>query len=273
MIEDIGLSESIYGSDNRNDEAYRSCRPDTDLHLVIICNSNIVGQCLKNALYPTRMFGVVRSYRSIEEWRKNIREDVGEVLLLLCLEGRRIEDGGFETSIRLVTEWHERISLVVLADDSSADQVVQALSAGARGYLSADISFEVAVQVLHLVRAGGIFVPADSLSSVRAVTPKRPEHNDQVEDKMRFDRLFTFRQADVAKGLCEGKANKIIAYELRMREATVKVHIRNIMRKLKARNRTEAAIRVNALLQGETSHGRELAESSCAMRSYPVPYA
>ena len=45
----------------------------------------------------------------------------------------------------------------------------------------------------------------------------------------------------VVNALRQGKANKTIAFELNMCESTVKVHVRNIMRKLKATNRTEVA--------------------------------
>ena len=44
-----------------------------------------------------------------------------------------------------------------------------------------------------------------------------------------------------------GKPNKIIAYELNMQESTVKVHVRNVMRKLKARNRTEVVYKLNEM--------------------------
>ena len=57
----------------------------------------------------------------------------------------------------------------------------------------------------------------------------------------------TARQAAVVDALRQGKSNKIIAYELNMRESTVKVHVRNIMKKLNARNRTEVAFRVNGM--------------------------
>ena len=50
------------------------------------------------------------------------------------------------------------------------------------------------------------------------------------------------RQLMVVEALCQGMANKQIAYELSMSEHTVKVHLRHIMRKLKARNRTEVAV-------------------------------
>jgi len=54
-----------------------------------------------------------------------------------------------------------------------------------------------------------------------------------------------------SKALRRGKANKVIAYELNMRESTVKVHVRNIMKKLKARNRTEVAFMANELMRSQ----------------------
>ena len=49
------------------------------------------------------------------------------------------------------------------------------------------------------------------------------------------------------EALKRGKTNKIIAYELNMQESTVKVHVRNIMRKLKATNRTEVVYKLNEM--------------------------
>ena len=62
-----------------------------------------------------------------------------------------------------------------------------------------------------------------------------------------LDSMFTARQIEVVNALRRGKANKIIAYELNLRESTVKVHIRNIMKKMKATNRTEVAYKLNEL--------------------------
>ncbi|TGV73883.1 response regulator transcription factor, partial [Mesorhizobium sp. M00.F.Ca.ET.158.01.1.1] len=60
--------------------------------------------------------------------------------------------------------------------------------------------------------------------------------------------MFTTREAAVVEALRTGKANKIIAYELNLCESTVKVHIRNIMKKLKATNRTEVAYKLRQML-------------------------
>jgi hypothetical protein len=53
----------------------------------------------------------------------------------------------------------------------------------------------------------------------------------------------------VAEAILRGKANKIIAYELGLRESTIKVHIRCIMQKLGAHNRTEVAYKLNQIIQ------------------------
>ena len=57
----------------------------------------------------------------------------------------------------------------------------------------------------------------------------------------------------VIRALQQGKSNKVIAYELNMCESTVKVHVRNIMKKLHATNRTEVAYLATRLLNGEES--------------------
>jgi DNA-binding NarL/FixJ family response regulator len=139
-------------------------------------------------------------------------------------------------------------AIVVLSDVEDLQQVVGALKAGSRGYISTSMSLDVAVEALRLVRAGGQFLPAncvvgtESGETTTVPAPDQPEHAVQG--------LFTARQSAVVEALRRGKANKIIAYELNMRESTVKVHVRNIMKRLKARNRTEVAYIINQLVAG-----------------------
>jgi DNA-binding NarL/FixJ family response regulator len=57
--------------------------------------------------------------------------------------------------------------------------------------------------------------------------------------------ILTIREEEVLKSLRAGRQNKIIAYELGISESTVKVHLRNIMKKLKVSNRTQAAMRID----------------------------
>jgi DNA-binding NarL/FixJ family response regulator len=146
-------------------------------------------------------------------------------------------------ALAVLTEPSRRYPLVVVSDNEDPDLIVQMLGKNVRGYVPTSLSLNVAAHAVELVRAGGVFVPASSLIAAHrapeeTVTPKG---------------LFTARQAAVVDALRRGKANKIIAYELNMRESTVKVHVRNIMKKLHATNRTEVAYLATRLLNGEES--------------------
>jgi DNA-binding NarL/FixJ family response regulator len=63
----------------------------------------------------------------------------------------------------------------------------------------------------------------------------------------------------VIRAIQQGKPNKIIAYELNMCESTVKVHVRHVMKKLRAKNRTDVAIKATDLL----SCSRCIGQSEC----------
>src|SRR5215831_1269990 len=139
-----------------------------------------------------------------------------------------------------------RLPTILLSDVEDPDQIVEALDRGARGYIPTSEPFEVVVEAMRLVRAGGVFVPASSLIAARRSSDcSRPLAPGGT-------RMFTARQAAVVEALRRGKANKVIAYELNMRESTVKVHVRNIMKKLKARSRTEVAFMTNELMQAQS---------------------
>ncbi|NJO21902.1 MAG: response regulator transcription factor [Sphingomonadales bacterium] len=133
--------------------------------------------------------------------------------------------------------------LIIVSDGDNLEEIVSVLDTGARGYIPTDLALEVAVEAVRLVCAGGVFIPASSLVGARqpGETP-RPALRSA-------NGIFTARQAAVVDAVRRGKANKVIAFELKMRESTVKVHVRNIMKKLNAKNRTEVAFMANELLK------------------------
>jgi DNA-binding NarL/FixJ family response regulator len=143
----------------------------------------------------------------------------------------------------LVTEFGPN-PVVVLSDIDELAQILKALECGARGYIPSSIGFEVCVKAVNLVRAGGTFVPASSVLG-------RTVANAGEEAARPATGMFTQRQEEVIQALRRGKANKIIAYELNLHESTVKVHVRNIMKKLKATNRTEVAYKASQMFPSE----------------------
>jgi DNA-binding NarL/FixJ family response regulator len=131
--------------------------------------------------------------------------------------------------------------VIVLCDVDRVDSIMAAFESGARGYIpTASTAVELAVEIIHLVKAGGTFVPPSVLSA-RATSGAGAAPGAVAAEQ------FTPRQLAVLEQLKRGKTNKIIADELRMSESTVKVHIRNIMKRLNATNRTEIAARAHEL--------------------------
>ena len=131
--------------------------------------------------------------------------------------------------------------VIILSAVDNPYAILKALESGARGYIpTATTSLELTIEIIRLVRAGGTFVPASSLSLQRSNAEGSTPGTAATEQ-------FTPRQMAVLHYLKLGKANKIIAHELALSEGTVKAHIRNIMKKMGVTNRTEVACRAQAL--------------------------
>jgi DNA-binding NarL/FixJ family response regulator len=126
--------------------------------------------------------------------------------------------------------------VIILSAVDCRDSIIEAFESGAHGFIpTGSTTAKQAIEIIRLVKAGGTFVPASSLSPQRVggsgLPPVITAHK------------FTSRELAVLQRLSLGKANKIIAHELQMSESTVKVDIKSIMNKLKATNRTEVVCR------------------------------
>jgi DNA-binding NarL/FixJ family response regulator len=140
--------------------------------------------------------------------------------------------------------------LVLLSDHDDADTVILAVKAGVRGFVPTRLDPAVAVQALSFVVAGGVFFPPSALleRGLRADIAEGPGasqpngRGEAINGHHHGLAALTARQQEVLRLLRQGSSNKVIARLLDMRESTVKVHVRQIMRKLGAANRTQAAL-------------------------------
>jgi DNA-binding NarL/FixJ family response regulator len=218
-----------------------------DRSLVIIDGRALDRECLAQSITAHRVGMQVLAFGSIEEWKQKQDEYPPLAAILLNVGGRKIADPNVSEEIRKLATEFGTTPVIVLADTDELSQIMKALELGARGYIPSSVGIDVCIEAIGLALAGGIFVPASSVFAMRQVldtggSPARPMAG-----------MFTARQAEVVEALRRGKANKIIAYELKLRESTVKVHIRNIMKKVKATNRTEVAYKINDLFPTEFS--------------------
>jgi len=226
-----------------NEQAEKGC-------LLILDGRALDRECLASALEDHDLDMAVVAMGTIDEWRTKKDAHPPLTAILFNLGGRKVTDHSISDEIRLISSEFSSVPVILLSDTDDLAQIFAALECGARGYIPTSVGIDVCVEAVNLAAAGGIFVPASSVLSMRRLI------DSGSRDPRPLTTMFTHRQAEVAQALRRGKANKIIAYELNLRESTVKVHIRNIMKKLKATNRTEVAYKVNDLF-GEGAPAEE----------------
>ena len=132
--------------------------------------------------------------------------------------------------------------LVLISDHDEAAEVVGAFKAGVSGFIPMGIAPGMAAHTLTFIMGGGSFFPPAALvrhldDSTMVVTGMETVVADNEEDPS-----LTVRQQEVLEQLRHGESNKLIGRKLQICESTVKVHIRQIIRKLGVTNRTQAAL-------------------------------
>ncbi|MDW9551096.1 DNA-binding response regulator [Sinorhizobium meliloti] len=226
-----------------NEEEEQSLE-NVDKRCLLILDGRALGrECLARTLINHGLAMDVAAYGSIDDWRE-MKGNCPPVAAVLFNIGAR-QDGEIATDIPTLASEFRPAPVVVLSDSDDIAQILRVLEGGAKGFIPTSVGVDVCIEAIGLAIAGGVFVPASSVVAAR--------HLIETEKHLAppLAGMFTIRQAEVVEALRKGKANKIIAYELNLRESTVKVHIRTIMKKLKATNRTEVACKLNEMYSGD----------------------
>lgn len=170
-------------------------------------------------------------------------------LVLLSIGAAKVTDEPVRECIEQLRRALPEVPVVILSDCEDAYCITQAFQYGVRGYIPTRLHLPVVIEAIRLVQAGGTFLPADLVLQALEDEPSSVEekHFDCIEPTSLAGLGMTPRQLQVLDRLRQGKSNKLIAYELEMQESTVKVHMRHIMKKLKATNRTHAALLASRL--------------------------
>ncbi len=177
-----------------------------------------------------------------------LKDDVGPrcKMVILSIGGVEVVDADVLTQIEQIRSELPHASLVILSDHKEPRQIVSAFRLGAKGFISTVTDPSVALRALSFIMCGGSFFPPHALAELSQVsenasrTAAHETHGIRISFSV--SGAMTSRQREVLSCLRLGKSNKQIARELGMQEATVKVHIRQIMRKLGVANRTQAAL-------------------------------
>lgn len=125
--------------------------------------------------------------------------------------------------------------VIVLSGDTDDRAALRALKQGARAFLPKTLSRDAIIAAMRLVLAGGTSVPAEIALRMAMNGPLRTEADGGPP--------LTTRESEVLRQLATGATNKEIGRLLGLQEVTVKLHTRRILRKLGAKNRTDAVVK------------------------------
>ncbi len=151
-------------------------------------------------------------------------------------------------TVRQIKERHPAARVVLLADHFDLETVTQGRESGVDGFCLTGSSPDVLITSLELVMLGEVMLPGSLVRSILDNKPlsPRPEPARKVlaapESPDPGVRSLSAREAEILGCLMDGTSNKMIARRLHVTEATVKVHIKAILRKIGVANRTQAAI-------------------------------
>ncbi len=135
--------------------------------------------------------------------------------------------------VRALKAQNPSVRVVMLIERCDLKQMLAAFASGAAACLMKSTSHEALIKVLDLVMLDETVFPAAILAQL---------HGPAASTGQRKLNALSARETAVLECLTEGASNKVIARKLNISEATVKVHVKAILRKLKAKNRTQAAI-------------------------------
>jgi DNA-binding NarL/FixJ family response regulator len=159
-------------------------------------------------------------------------EELDLILLDLNMPGM----SGLQGLLTLRNEY-PTIPVVIISAERDKQTILQTLSYGAVGFIAKSSPKAMIVEALQSVFAGNVYLPADIMR-----LPEEPKtKNDFVVSPEKITTL-TRRELMVLNNLVQGEANKQIAFNLHISEATVKTHVSSILKKLGATNRVKVVL-------------------------------
>lgn len=236
----------------------------------LVCPNDLAREGLRRILNEHE-FEVIASWGSIDLIIKNSPATVSGIIIIDCTSL-----GSCTEQVEEVRERFPLAKIVFLSDTFSLAHMMEAFRAGVDGYVLKEIGCDSLIESLRLVRLGEKVMPSELVRHL-------PQHaigsSPSTGSEANFAELLSEREIETLRCLVLGIPNKVIAYRLDISEATVKVHVKAVLRKLMVQNRTQAAIwavnhgmtptQMDGLTRPETAllGGAEIGESSMMERS------
>ncbi len=198
------------------------------IRILLVEDQTLMRQGLKTILDLEPGLRVVGEAQDGEEGVRRALELRPDVVLM---DVQMPKLNGVEATAQLCREWPQA-RVIILTTFDRDDYVFQGVRAGALGYLLKDTPADRLVETIRRVHTGEVFIQPEIAS--RAL-------REMVRPEAQAFEPLSEREREVLVLLAQGASNREIAEKLFISEGTVKNHVSNLLAKLQAENRTQAA--------------------------------
>ncbi|MBT4520424.1 MAG: two-component system response regulator NarL [Halieaceae bacterium] len=200
--------------------------------ILIVDDHPLMRQGIRQLLELQAELEIVGEAASGEEALEVVEElDPDMILLDLNMKGM----SGIAT-LATMRERDVNACILMVTVSDNQDDVVTALRAGADGYLLKDLEPEDLLQAICQAAEGQLVVSPQLVNALAVALREDGSSSSEVLASL------TQRELQILRRVARGHANKLIARDLDIAEATVKVHVKHLLKKLQLRSRVEAAV-------------------------------
>lgn len=219
--------------------------PRRQSYEIILIGKNILVREGISRILHTANFRIVLSASSADELPSELQAN--QLLFLIIHNGDNFDVA--LDQIRFVKDHYPDARIAIVSDHYRPDELVSAYRAGASGYFVNVNSCDAFIKSIELVTMGeAVFPPAflsfalDGILEREAASAEEVEHGIVPAAEEPAAPHLSPREKAILSCLIDGNSNKSIARKIDIAEATVKVHVKAILRKIRVQNRTQAAI-------------------------------
>jgi len=211
------------------------------IRVLIVDDYPMVRQGIRTMLSTERTIEIVGEASDGVEAVTMVAEKEPNVVLM---DIRMPKMSGIEATRQINDKYHS-VAVIVLTMYHSDAHVIDAVRAGASGYLLKDASRELLLHAIRTVSSGTILIKTDLLlEAISSLTRSKEAFQETGVSTTQVLEVLTPRENEVLKLVVEGLTNKEIGRELSVAEVTVKKHMQSILTKLGATSRAGAVAKI-----------------------------
>jgi two-component system nitrate/nitrite response regulator NarL len=203
------------------------------IRVLLVDDHSLFRSGIRSLLQRYPEFLVVGEAADGVEGIKRCKQFTPDVVLLdLHMPGM----SGVET-LQLMQQDCPNMAVIMLTVSEESEDLALAMRAGAQGYLIKNIETDYLLRAIRRAHAGEIVV-AEALTGKLVAQMQMTSYERPLSE---IDKL-TPRERDILACLALGESNKFIARKLDLADSTVKIHVQNVLKKLKLTSRVQAAV-------------------------------